>query len=279
MTLRQHTPDAQPPPAHAPGEPPPPVNTPGEPPPHGQAPTVLWSWTRLSPRDAELRELMDDPECDPERLRRTLSRFAVVNRLVSGWGHAYRRHVRPALPPTPGPSPVRILDIGCGGGDVLRRVVHLARADGHAVEALGIDPDERALRVALSAPSMPGVSFRRARSEDLAAEGERFDVVISNHVLHHLDDGDRAAVFADSERLARRVVVHSDIGRSRVAYAAYAVGITPFAPGSFLRTDGLRSIRRSYTREELTDVVPAGWSVERGMFRVLAVHRPRRGSA
>jgi 2-polyprenyl-3-methyl-5-hydroxy-6-metoxy-1,4-benzoquinol methylase len=162
---------------------------------------------------------------------------------------------------------------------VLRRVVRLARADGHTVEAVGVDPDERALEVACSAPAVPGVTFRRAHSRDLVEEGARFDVVISNHVLHHLTDAQRADVFADSERLASGVVVHSDIARSVTAYAAYAVGITPFAPGTFLRTDGLRSIRRSHTRAELAALVPPGWSVERGPFRVLAVHRPSRGAA
>lgn len=234
----------------------------------------------LARRDTEVRELMDDPDCDPERLRRTLERFAIVNRLVAGWGRAYRHHVRPALAARAASAagPLRILDIGCGGGDVLRHLVVLARADGFAVQALGIDPDARSLAVATSAPVMPGVRYRQAHSTDLVAEGAQFDVVVSNHVLHHLTDAERDDVFADSERLASRVAVHSDIERSAVAYAGYAVAILPFSAGSFLRTDGLRSIRRSHTRDELADVVPPGWTVERGPFRVLAVHRPHRGT-
>lgn len=226
----------------------------------------------LSRRDTALRELMDDPDCDPVRLRRTLERFSVVNRLVSGWDAAYRRHVRPALPSSP--ARVRVLDIGCGGGDVLRRVAGLVRRDGHRVEAIGIDPDPRSIDVACAAGEGDGIRYRLAYSADLVSEGARFDVVISNHLLHHLDDPDRDAIFSDSTRLAGRVAVHSDIERGMLAYAAYAVGITPLAPGTFLRTDGLRSIRRSYTHDELAQVVPPAWSVERSTFRVLAVHRP-----
>ena len=44
----------------------------------------------LSRRDAELRELMDDPCCDLAALRRTYARFDVVNTLVAGWSTAYR---------------------------------------------------------------------------------------------------------------------------------------------------------------------------------------------
>lgn len=226
----------------------------------------------LTDRDQHLEELMDDPGCDPERLRRTLQRFSTVNRLVAGWDGVYRSYLRPALAERNGPA--RILDIGCGGGDVLRRIVRRARRDGFAVTGVGVDPDERALEVARSAPQTDGVTYRRAFGRDLITEGERFDLVISNHLLHHLSDADFSGLLADSETLSTTLAVHSDIARGRLAYAAYAAGITPLAPGTFLRTDGLRSIRRSYTRDELAARLPLGWAAEQvSVFRLLAVHR------
>ncbi|MCT9819636.1 methyltransferase domain-containing protein [Microbacterium sp. W1N] len=221
--------------------------------------------TGLAARDERLRELMDDPDCDPVRLRRTLERFAVVNRLVSGWGTVYRTRVRPALRAVAGPA--RIVDIGCGGGDVLRGLVARARRDGFEVTGLGIDPDERGLAVS-RATALPGVDYRAAHSSDLVAAGERFDIAVSNHVLHHLDARELATVLDDSAALAPSLALHSDIARSRLAYAAYAVGITPLAPGSFLRTDGLRSIRRSRTVAELATL--PGWDASAPVpFRVL----------
>ena len=216
---------------------------------------------------------MDDPACDPVRLRRTLSRFRIVNRMVSGWGGVYRTHVRPALARCPDPV-VRILDIGCGGGDVLRRIVRLARADGFNVTGLGIDPDPRALEVARAAGAEPGLHYREAYAGELVGEGSRFSVGISNHLLHHLDSPGFAGMLRDSAALATDTCVHSDIARSRAAYAAYATGIAPLAPGSFLRTDGLRSIRRSYRRDELEASLSQGWRAESALpFRVLAVYR------
>jgi hypothetical protein len=104
--------------------------------------------------------------------------------------------------------------------------------------------------------------------------------VVSNHVLHHLDPAALEHVLQDSAALARRLVIHNDIERGRMAYAGYQVGITPIAPGSFLRTDGLRSIRRSYTAPELARVVPGGWRVEQhAPFRVLAVLEVHRSDA
>lgn len=229
----------------------------------------------LRERDRELEELMDDPDCDPRRLAATWQRFDTVNRLISGWGTIYERAIRPVLARTGGSA--RILDLGCGGGDVITRLAARARADGLDADWLGVDPDARAMPVARGR-EVPGVRFRTTDSATLRAEGERFDIVLSNHVLHHLTDTELQAFADDSLALSREVVLHADIERSRAAYALYAAGITPLAPGTFLRTDGLRSIRRSYRADELGAALPAadGWTIRRPVpFRLVAVGRGR----
>ncbi|WP_114854310.1 class I SAM-dependent methyltransferase [Brachybacterium sp. YJGR34] len=212
----------------------------------------------LAARDRHATEEMDDPHCDPRRLERTYARFRVVNAVVAGWHATYRRHLRPHLRER-GPS--TLLDVGSGGGDLARSLARWARRDGLDLRVTGIDPDPRAHAWARSRPPVAGVRFRRATSADLVAEGARFDLVISNHLLHHLAPAQLEGLLADSARLAGAAVVHSDIQRDRLGYALFALGAAPLSPGSFIRTDGLTSIRRSYTAPELARSVPATWSV------------------
>lgn len=228
------------------------------------------TFASLAARDTEVRELMDDPGCDPVRLAATLRRFGAVNRLVAGWAHVYRTRLRPLVE-----SGGRVLDLGCGGGDVTAHLARLGRRDGLDVQWLGADPDPRAIAVA-ERRSAPGLAFRCVDGTGLLAAGERFDAVISSHVLHHLGPDELRAFADDSLALSRGPVLHSDIARSRAAYLLYGIGITPFAPGTFLRTDGLRSIRRSYRPAELAHALGPRWRIERPVpFRLLAVATPR----
>ncbi len=212
----------------------------------------------LHHRAIDAVEWMDDPLCDPERLARTYGHFGLLNRIVGRWRMIYRTHVRPALDPS---GPNSLLDIGFGGGDITRRIAAWAARDGIALTITAIDPDPRAHEFASAKPA-GGVEFLATTSAALVAEGRSFNVVISNHVLHHLDDG-LGEFLDESTRLASRLVVHSDIERGAAAYVAYSILALPLAVRSFAHADGRTSIRRSYTRDELAALAPTNWHVGR----------------
>jgi 2-polyprenyl-3-methyl-5-hydroxy-6-metoxy-1,4-benzoquinol methylase len=225
--------------------------------------SIITGMTRagLARRDSESREFMDAANCDADRLERTYQQFSLVNQLVSGWRRIYRQWIRPRLDAH---RPTTLLDIGFGGGDISRALARWAARDGLPMLTTAIDPDERALRHVHGLPDA-GVRFEQASSTDLVARGERYDVVISNHLLHHLDPVEFADLLADSQALSRRLVIHNDLSRGRPGYGLYAVATLPFARRSFIHQDGLLSIRRSYRRPELQAIVPPGWQV-RSMF-------------
>lgn len=221
----------------------------------------------LAVRDDGVRELMDGGTADPEMLDKTYARFRLVNAVVSGERAVYRQWVRPRLSSN---RATRLLDVGTGSADLPRRLLRWARADGLRLEVTAVDPDARAIAWAAAQPALPGLTLRRAKSSDLADAGERFDLVVSNHVLHHLDGHELGALLADSEALLAPggIAVHGDIERSRLGYAGFALGTLPFArnllAGTYIRPDGLTSIRRSHTAAELAAVLPPGWRVRRG---------------
>ncbi|GGH92266.1 class I SAM-dependent methyltransferase [Arthrobacter liuii] len=204
-------------------------------------------------------EEMDRPDCDARLLDNTYRQFGVINRVLSGWRKLYVGELRTTT--NPDQRPLTVLDIGSGGGDLAVMLARWAARDGKAMHVTGIDPDPRAARFARQRGSIPDVEFREAHSSDLVREGASFDVVISNHVLHHLAPDELRQLLADSELLAARKALHNDLIRSPAAFALFSVAALPFRH-SFIREDGLTSIRRSYRPAELAAAAPPGWSVQ-----------------
>jgi 2-polyprenyl-3-methyl-5-hydroxy-6-metoxy-1,4-benzoquinol methylase len=213
----------------------------------------------LRERAVDAVEEMDLPDCDPARLARTYAQFAVVNRVVAGWRSLYRTQLRPRLSPG---STTTLLDIGCGGGDVDVLLSRWASRDGRRLAITAIDPDPRAIRFAQERRSSAGITFRRAAASELVREGQSYDLVLSNHVLHHLTPDELQAFLAESAALCHGKVIHNDLRRSPAAYALFFAGARAFT-GSYIRRDGLTSIRRSYTAAELGSAAPPGWVVAR----------------
>ncbi|WP_404287369.1 methyltransferase domain-containing protein [Glutamicibacter arilaitensis] len=215
-------------------------------------------------RSTGVAEEMDRPDCDPTLLRRTYAQFPLVNRAVAGWRGNYVRFIRPMLRRQP---ETRILDVGCGAGDIAINLARWALADGFSTKIFGVDPDPRAIayaRQALRRANLPSdaLQFGETTSSQLASAGEQFDVVLSNHLLHHLAQQELQQLQVDTEGLCTGIGLHSDIRRARAALLLFGTATLPLAGTSLIRRDGLLSIRRSYTSEELADRARPGWEVQ-----------------
>jgi len=79
----------------------------------------------------------------------------------------------------------RVLEVGCGVG---RETVELAKR-GAEVVASDLSPTlvERARRRASESGVAGRVAFKVGAAEELTTDGEKFDVIVGNGVLHHLD--------------------------------------------------------------------------------------------
>ncbi|MEV4758937.1 class I SAM-dependent methyltransferase [Micromonospora sp. NPDC049559] len=95
----------------------------------------------------------------------------------------------------------RILEIGCGTGNLLRA---LGRRH-PSVDALGIDPDPAALRLARRKAARSGQSIRyeRAFAGELPLPDGSVDRVLSAFMLHHLGEEERTRALREAGRVLR----------------------------------------------------------------------------
>ncbi len=123
-------------------------------------------------RRAYLVERMDEP-CSREQLRACLRDIARTNR----WTMAYRPLLRwldglkKSL--SPQAEPLRILDVGCGYGDGLRRIERWAQEREIAVELTGLDVNADAVAIAAEASPAASRIQGRTRATDTGTASPR----------------------------------------------------------------------------------------------------------
>lgn len=81
-------------------------------------------------------------------------------------------------------SGVRLVDIGCGGGLLAEPMARLG------ARVTGLDAGSETIRTAAVHAAEAGltIDYRASTAEALAAEGERFDIVLAMEVVEHVAD-------------------------------------------------------------------------------------------
>ncbi|KAF2968114.1 hypothetical protein GQX73_g5438 [Xylaria multiplex] len=81
---------------------------------------------------------------------------------------------------------MRVLDIGCGPGDITARIAELVGQNGSVV---GIDPSKERIAIAINERAKPNISFQEGIAEDLSQfPTNSFDAIFVNSTLHWVQD-------------------------------------------------------------------------------------------
>jgi SAM-dependent methyltransferase len=195
---------------------------------------------------AQLTERMDAP-CSREELRACLRDIARLNRWMMGHRPLFEWLKTVRLPDS---GPLRILDVGCGYGDGLRRIAQWAKARGIAVELIGLDinPDT----VAIAAEATPSGSHIDWVGEDVFAYQPREPVhlIVSSLFTHHLDDAGVVRFLDWMERHATVGWFVNDLSRSPIPYHLLRAFVRVANLHPFVQNDGPVSITRSFRPED-----------------------------
>ncbi|MBT2558921.1 methyltransferase domain-containing protein [Hymenobacter sp. ISL-91] len=206
---------------------------------------------------SDQEELMDDLTLASEELRQNLDELETVNTWLGGYAPVLDALAR-LRPRFPAGRPLRIADLGSGGGDTLRQLARWARRRRVPVELVGVDANSFMLDYAAAkAQNYPEISFQQADifAPDFAQQS--FDILTASLFCHHFSDTQLVQMLAQCHRQAGLAVIINDLHRHPLAYHSIR-WLTRLLGGSRLvQHDAPLSVARAFTRSELEGLLAA----------------------
>jgi 2-polyprenyl-3-methyl-5-hydroxy-6-metoxy-1,4-benzoquinol methylase len=202
----------------------------------------------LTPRRKRGIEILDAPDVDPEIVKRSLADVVRSNALFGGLSSAIDE-VQEALEAVP--PKASLLDVGTGLGDIPFRAREVARQRAIELTTVGLDS-----ALALAQSNRAALTFSVCGDAlHLPFADRSFDIVMCSQVLHHFAGVDAVSLLREMNRVARVRVIVSDLRRSWLAAAGLWLLSFPLRFHAVSRHDGVVSVMRGFTAEELVDTV------------------------
>ncbi len=174
-------------------------------------------------------ELLEDPSLPADVVAKAYRDLARTQRLLRNTAAIFRQL---------GKNPGRVLDIGCGQGALLEEIHKKL-----SVEVVGFD-----LR-----PAPAGSSVRILTGNAATDPLPEADVAISVCLAHHLSEEDLVGMIRNVSRSCRRLIL-LDMVRHWMPLMLFRVFLSPILH-PINASDGMTSIKRSYTPAELRRMV------------------------
>ncbi|WP_419827374.1 methyltransferase domain-containing protein [Sphingomonas sp.] len=195
---------------------------------------------------------MDAPDLPGETFAAVLADLSRVNGVTRARPPTLA-FIRRALRDVPRDTPVTILDVGFGDGDMLRAIARAERA--RPLRLIGYDINPRSAPAARArTPADLPIEYRTG---DAFAIGSALpvDLIVSSLVAHHMTDREITLFLGWMEARAVRGWFVNDLHRNAIAYHGFRLLAATARWHPIVRHDGAVSVTRAFTRAEWRSLI------------------------
>lgn len=198
-------------------------------------------------------EIMDDFNIKGDVLKDALDKIARINHLLGG-NKLTLNGVKKLLRKVSGQNLIKIVDVGCGNGDMLRRLADYGLQKNLNLELIGVDANTFTIDYAAALSS--GYENINYTCEDIFSKSFselKYDIVLCTLTLHHFKKDEILSLLDTFYRNAKLGFVINDLHRNVLAYRLFQALCFVFRLNEMSRKDGLTSILRGFKKQELID--------------------------
>jgi 2-polyprenyl-3-methyl-5-hydroxy-6-metoxy-1,4-benzoquinol methylase len=204
---------------------------------------------------SEAVEIMDDLSCSGPVVDQTLVELEFINKWLGG--NAVTLNGLNNLLKSCS-SPIKIADLGCGGGDMLMLIAHRLRGKNYTAQLTGIDANKNIVAYAKkNAAKYPEISFKSVDVFSDEFRQEKFDLVFATLFFHHFTRDQLIDLFTSLKKNTRCGIVVNDLHRHSLAYYSIKLLTKVFSKSPMVVNDAPLSVYRGFKRAELVEILTA----------------------
>jgi len=202
---------------------------------------------------SEEEEIMDDLDYNGPILHDALNKLAKINQWLGG-NKVTINGLKKVLKNHPKNGPITIVDLGCGGGDILREVSRFGKKNGYQFQLIGIDANQHTVSYAKElSKDYNDIEFKTIDVFSETFDNLKYDVVLTTLFLHHFKEKELISFLKPVVKKAKQGIVVNDLHRHKLAYYLFRLLCITIKNKTIIE-DGLTSVLRGFKRQELVDI-------------------------
>jgi len=200
---------------------------------------------------AALIEQMDDLQVSGADLHQALHELDQINFLLGG-NYVTLKGIDMLIRRHNNGLPLRIADLGCGSGDILRRIRALTRKRNVDAVLTGFDANPNVINYAIAhTPAICDVQYEEVDIFSDDFKRQTFDIVTGTLFFHHFTSEELIRFFSDLRKQTRVGIVINDIHRHWFAYHSIRMLTRIFSRSAMVKHDAPASVMRAFKRSDL----------------------------
>ena len=195
-------------------------------------------------------ELMDDFTMTGKLLANTLDQLANINKWLGG-NSITLSGLKKLLKNESKSRPITIIDLGCGNGDMLRKVADYGKKQGYDFKLIGIDANEYTVNYANKlSQDYKEISYLQQDVFSNQFKNLNYDIVLSTLFLHHFSEEEIVTLLSLVLKKSTIGIIVNDLHRHAMAYYLFEL-LCLTIKNQMIKKDGLISILRGFKRVDL----------------------------
>ncbi|MBL3654695.1 methyltransferase domain-containing protein [Fulvivirga sediminis] len=201
-------------------------------------------------------ELMDDLNSSGQVIDQTLKELEVINKWLGGNYVTTNGISKLASNRKQTDSPLIIVDLGCGSGDMLKRIARWGRKTKLKLQLIGIDANPNIIEWAKNnSKDYDEISYKCLNIFSDEFKNIKCDFITATLFTHHFTDKELIQLLKQFRHQAKLGVVINDLHRHWFAFHSIKILTSVFSKSAMVKYDAALSVLRSFRKKDLQKIL------------------------